>query len=156
MTTICFTCFSIKFIKISFPKVQLLLLLCVVLLILCACLFLLSYSYILRRLMLIMISFSKLNCYNLLFCCSNICLMISPPPQGVYEVWLEPFEKVGKFQQTMGFCECVPILKGLPKNPIKKKFAIVLTHTWLQCLRFFQCTQCHTLCTFAITFILMS
>jgi hypothetical protein len=42
--------------------------------------------------------------------------MISPPPQGVYEVWLEPFEKVGEFQQTMGFCECVPIVKGLPRN----------------------------------------
>lgn len=71
--------------------------------------------------MLIMISPSKLNCYNLLFCCSSICLMISPPPQGVNEVRLEPFEKVGEFQQTMGFCECVPILKGLPRNPKKKK-----------------------------------
>ncbi len=68
-----------------------------------------------------MISPSKLNCYNLLFCCSSICLMISPPPQGVNEVRLEPFEKVGEFQQTMGFCECVPILKGLPRNQKKKK-----------------------------------
>jgi hypothetical protein len=52
--------------------------------------------------------------------------MISPPPQGVYEVWLEPFEKVGEFQQTMDFCECMPILKGLPRNKkIKTKTSLL-------------------------------